>query len=193
VSSKVRTRLIESALNLFSQWGYEAVGVQQIVAMAKVTKPSLYHYFGSKRGLIEALFQETTQELLNELRLLEAAAVPSLPSVEPLVEAYFGFVRRNPAFYRLQLALYFAPLKSEGYKAAGKYYVIQREEVVRVLKNLLSGEEMSPVQLEWQATLLIGLINCCASAFLNGEIKLTAKVTEDTSDQFLFGTTSQNK
>jgi AcrR family transcriptional regulator len=60
--------LLKSALRLFSKRGYDAVGVQEIVVSAKVTKPALYHYFGSKRGAIESLFEETVEQLLTALR-----------------------------------------------------------------------------------------------------------------------------
>jgi AcrR family transcriptional regulator len=70
VPTKVRTRLLKSALRLFSKRGYDAVGVQEIVVSAKVTKPALYHYFGSKRGVIESLFEETVEQLLTALRQL---------------------------------------------------------------------------------------------------------------------------
>lgn len=50
-----RTKLLAAATHLFALHGYEAVGVQLIVAAVGVTKPTLYHYFGSKRGLLDAL------------------------------------------------------------------------------------------------------------------------------------------
>ena len=46
--------LIERALELFAARGYDAVGVQEIVEAAGMTKPTLYHWFGSKQGLLRA-------------------------------------------------------------------------------------------------------------------------------------------
>ena len=53
-----RTGLLHSALTLFATRGYDAVGVQEIVENAGVTKPTLYHYFGNKLGLLETLLEE---------------------------------------------------------------------------------------------------------------------------------------
>ena len=50
-----RSKILSCALKLFSARGYDAVGVQEIVDAAGITKPTLYHYFGSKRGLLETL------------------------------------------------------------------------------------------------------------------------------------------
>lgn len=50
--SATRTRLIESALALFSRNGYAATGVKAILADAKTPYGSLYHWFpGGKREL----------------------------------------------------------------------------------------------------------------------------------------------
>jgi AcrR family transcriptional regulator len=182
---------MRSALRLFAKRGYDAVGVQEIVVTAKVTKPALYHYFGSKRGLIESLFEETIEQLIVALRQLRHPHPAAYQVIEAVVDVYFAFIRSKPAFYRLQLALYFAPQESEGYKAAGKYYVIQRALVIEILQagQLALGRSAG----EWQATTLIGLINCCASAHLNGEIKLTAKIRKDLTRQFLYGVTGKDQ
>jgi AcrR family transcriptional regulator len=57
ISMDNRQRLLDCALELFSLRGYDAVGVREVVEAAGVTKPTLYHYFDSKRGLLEALLQ----------------------------------------------------------------------------------------------------------------------------------------
>ena len=46
-----RAILMQKSITLFADRGYEAVGVQEICEESGVTKPTLYHYFGSKRGL----------------------------------------------------------------------------------------------------------------------------------------------
>ncbi len=50
-----RERLLQCALDLFADRGYDAVGVQEIVDTAGVTKPTMYHYFGSKHQLLQEL------------------------------------------------------------------------------------------------------------------------------------------
>src|SRR5215471_1622134 len=58
-----RTGLLHSALTLFAARGYDAVGVQEIAEAAGVAKPTLYHFFGSKLGLLEALFSDYATKL----------------------------------------------------------------------------------------------------------------------------------
>ena len=47
-SMDTKSLLLAQALELFALRGYESVGTQEIVQRSGVTKPTLYHYFGSK-------------------------------------------------------------------------------------------------------------------------------------------------
>ncbi len=51
-SRDVRKELVDAAVELFYQHGYEATSVQEIVDRASVTKGALYHYFRSKEELL---------------------------------------------------------------------------------------------------------------------------------------------
>jgi AcrR family transcriptional regulator len=79
-----RSALLDSALRLFTERGFAATSLDDVVRDARVTKGALYHHFrGGKLQLFEAVFEEV------DLRLAEriAAAVP--PGADPweLVEA----------------------------------------------------------------------------------------------------------
>ena len=52
-----RELIVQSALELFYARGYDAVGVQEIVDKAGISKPTLYYYFGSKLGLLKVLLE----------------------------------------------------------------------------------------------------------------------------------------
>ena len=62
--------ILQTAERLFAYKGYDAVGVQEIVTDAGITKPTLYYYFRSKRGLLEALVSTKVRNLQIQLRRL---------------------------------------------------------------------------------------------------------------------------
>ena len=62
-----REKLLSCALDLFYARGYDAVGIQEIVDAAGVTKPTMYYYFGSKKGLLEDLIQGIFNDLMEAL------------------------------------------------------------------------------------------------------------------------------
>ena len=73
-SDDTRAELLDRALDLFAAYGYDGVGVQQICSAAGVTKPTLYHHFGSKRGLLETLMEQRLEAL--HAALAESRASP---------------------------------------------------------------------------------------------------------------------
>ena len=60
--------ILGRALDLWAARGYAAVGVQELCEAGGVTKPTLYYYFGSKHGVLEALLERYAGPLLEDLR-----------------------------------------------------------------------------------------------------------------------------
>ncbi len=59
-----RRQLIEAGRRLFAQRGYDAVGTEEIVAAAGVTRGALYHHFEGKKGLFREVFEEVEREIV---------------------------------------------------------------------------------------------------------------------------------
>src|SRR4051812_46926739 len=62
-----REALIDAALELFTKRGYAAVGTEEIVAGAKVTRGALYHHFHDKRDLFRAVFERVEGDLMERI------------------------------------------------------------------------------------------------------------------------------
>ena len=127
-----REKILECALELFSSRGYDAVGVQEIVNTVGITKPTLYHYFRSKEGLLKILLDEQHGILM--ARIMAAADYKGdLPyTMYQLTQAYVSYVNENKRFYRMLLSMRFYPPDSEGYKIAKPLI----EEQIHLLEEL---------------------------------------------------------
>lgn len=75
---KAGTRIFETALDLFYRRGIRAVGVDEIVCQAGVTKPSLYRSFESKDDLVAKCLESFASEAVAALdqRILAAGPDP---------------------------------------------------------------------------------------------------------------------
>lgn len=51
-----KDKILEAALDLFAEKGYDATGVQEIVATAGVTKGALYHHFAAKEDILFEIY-----------------------------------------------------------------------------------------------------------------------------------------
>jgi AcrR family transcriptional regulator len=61
-SRATREKLLTAARALFAARGYAAVGTEEIVRAAGVTRGALYHQFRDKEELFEAVFEEVEAE-----------------------------------------------------------------------------------------------------------------------------------
>ena len=71
-----RAALVASARALFAERGYAAVGTEEIVARAGVTRGALYHHFGDKKDLMRAVLHDLSRELA------EASATAALKETD---------------------------------------------------------------------------------------------------------------
>jgi TetR/AcrR family transcriptional regulator len=105
-------RILMRALGLFSEKGYDATSVREICEAAGVTKPTLYHFYGSKEGvyraIVEGALDRFRSELLGSLRT-EGSLRERL---ERTARSYFDAARNEPELARFVMGLIHNPPRS---------------------------------------------------------------------------------
>jgi AcrR family transcriptional regulator len=71
-----RTQIIEAARRRLLADGYAGLSTRKVADEAEVPLSQLHYHFGSKRGLILALFEQENQQRLDRQRRLYAEDVP---------------------------------------------------------------------------------------------------------------------
>lgn len=107
--SSVRKRLIDAAILLFTNRGYAATSVREIVEMAGVTKPALYYHFQSKEGIYLAILEELlglADEAIAANRVLEGTARERL---EGFLVGIFRVFETRKAEVRMMNAVFWGP------------------------------------------------------------------------------------
>jgi TetR/AcrR family transcriptional regulator len=182
-----RQRLLDCALELFSLRGYDAVGVREVVENAGVTKPTLYHYFDSKRGLLEALLQREVGRLLAEITPRAVYQGDLVLTLENIVRVYFGFAQRNTACYRMQLAMYFSAPESEANQAIRPYAAQQHEILEGTFIQAAEQHGNLRGRHARYAAGLLGQVNALIGLYVNNQLVLTEELVYQTVHQYMHG------
>ena len=71
---ETREKLISAARKAFATKGYAASSMDDITAEAGLTRGALYHNFGDKKGLLQAVIDQIDAEMLARLRVAQEGA-----------------------------------------------------------------------------------------------------------------------
>ncbi|QMV40872.1 TetR/AcrR family transcriptional regulator [Cohnella cholangitidis] len=82
-------KLIQVAWKHFTEYGYAESSMEEIVAEAELTRGALYHHFGSKKGLFQAVLESVQTEISERV---EAEAARSDDALEQLILGSRAFV-----------------------------------------------------------------------------------------------------
>jgi AcrR family transcriptional regulator len=182
-----REKILACALDLFTARGFDAVGVQEVADAAGLKKPTLYHYFGSKSGLLRTLLAENFEKLFDEVENAADYQGDVSTTLRKVVHVYFEYARLNPQLYRLQLSMWFAPAGSEAFKQAASRSQRQQDILeLMFLRASMDHGNMKGRQRAYAATFL-GLINTYISLGLNGYAELDQALVSNAVHQFMHG------
>jgi TetR/AcrR family transcriptional regulator len=182
-----RATISKTALRLFAERGYEAVGIAELCEASGITKPTLYHYFGSKRGLLDAIIEEGGGTLLKRVKSASAYAHDVKLGLESLAFAFALTAREEPDFARLRLSLSFAPPGSEGGQAALALNVAIFDQVEAFFRDAAGDHGNMRGRSEPFAAAFIGTIDTYVGLFLAGRSGLGEEILRGAVKQFMHG------
>ena len=107
IRAESRRRIIDEALELFAEHGYERTSVRMIAEAAGTSPGLLYNYFVSKQALLHAIFEESVADVRSSFALADAA--PPGRQLEQLVRGSFEILRRNLTFWKLSYGVRMQP------------------------------------------------------------------------------------
>ncbi len=106
-ASERREQILEAAVQVFAERGYEGASTDVIAHHAGISQPYLFRLFGTKRDLIVA----TVQRCFADTEALFMRSADGLSGEEALAamgDAYIEEIRQNPLKLRAQLQSYAA-------------------------------------------------------------------------------------
>ena len=101
VAEDKRILILRAAVRVFAAEGYEATRVGDIASEAGVAYGLVYHYFGSKEAVLEAVFREQWGRLLAAVALAAETGEDAGEQLELVVKIVLRSWRDDPDLVRL--------------------------------------------------------------------------------------------
>jgi AcrR family transcriptional regulator len=156
-SGQKKEEILRTVLQLFLKKGYNATSTSDICSAAKLAKPTLYYYFGSKRNLLFSLHQG---HLNRDLRpyLERARAIEDLEQrLHYMIRTYTKMICAHPELrFLIHETLgfkdkYFIQVKKEW----KNHYILLRDTIA----GLQAAGKVDPIlKPSWAALFLIGMM-----------------------------------
>ncbi len=173
-----REALIAAASRLFTERGYEDVGTEEIVRAAGVTRGALYHHFGGKANLLDAVYARIEAESTERVaRVVLGSELHSpLDAMKAGIEAFLEECLKPEL---RQIALHDAPavLGWERWREIGAANGLGLIEAS--LGAAIEAGEIRPLPVQQTAHLLMGALDEAAMVLARDERpQARAEVTE---------------
>lgn len=98
-SSSARDRLLLAGAHLLDQSGGGEISTRAICELAGVQAPTLYHHFGSKQGLLDAVVSHGFRQFLEVRRTFGDSGGDSIADVREGWDRHVLFGLQHPNFY----------------------------------------------------------------------------------------------
>lgn len=91
-----KEQIIESARELFNQYGYKKVSMGEIAENANVTKRTLYSYFKDKDEILKYFIEEEIDNMKEIIKEIEKENLPFIENVHKTILKVFEYKKKKP-------------------------------------------------------------------------------------------------
>ncbi len=179
--------MLAAALSLFAAHGYENVGIQRIVEAVGVKKPTLYHYFESKQGLLATLLAQHYDPFLEELSRITVYHGDITFTLQSIVKAYFQFSTASPDLYRFALSLMFSSEQSEARRSVLPFVESQYAKLEAVFRSAEGDHGNMRGRSARYAITFLGMINAYITTYFYDLIPLDDERAYIACQQYMYG------
>jgi len=151
-------RILKKALELFSDKGYDATSVREICEAAGITKPTLYHFYGSKEGVYRAIVEGSLVRFQADMIQALSGAGSLRERLVCMAQAYVEATRREPDLARFVLALiHNSPRSAPATDLQGFYQGIL-DALAAALDGAVASGELRPGRTDVRLLVFMGAL-----------------------------------
>jgi AcrR family transcriptional regulator len=157
-----KKNLIETAVRLFAEQGYDGTTTLQISREAGVTEPLIYYHFKGKEELFTSILNEAFDEYVGRLEALPGDTATEFAKIENLIHVTQQAVEEMPRRTRLVMSSCPARIKDPEHVCYSRMigiYKWYQNYLTRCLEKGIARGEFKDVPVKETAFVLISMIN----------------------------------
>lgn len=187
-ANEAETKLLESALTLFSEKGYEGTSIREIIEGAGVTRPVLYYYFENKEDLFTRLVEEKFSELVGQIERAKYDHDSCRDRLKSIIRTAFQLAEDNPEAVRLILQVFFSP-PQQGPSLDRQALARKRfKHIEDIMQEGIENNEVSGGDAQSLGLVFLGIMDMHVMAKTNRpETRLTDELADGLVDLFFSG------
>ena len=166
VPSPSADRILQGALELFSAKGYEATSVREICEAAGITKPTLYHYYGSKEGVYRALVDGALDDFSRAVTRALQAPGSAVDRLQRVGRAYFERARARRDLCRFIFGLVHNPATSAPRTDFPSFYDEVVAQIAAEVEAGVARGEFVPGRTDLRMLILMGALGEALCGYL---------------------------
>jgi AcrR family transcriptional regulator len=137
-SSQTPEKLLNVATDLFSRKGFKGTSIRDIAAEMGMTTSNIYHYFGTKAGLLSAIERQTLEPQIKEFRRIASLDLPPLDRFKLLLRTHLTLIdakRKQSKIFSLREEPFPHGKKDLNKRFQTETFFIYRSEIERLLAS----------------------------------------------------------
>jgi len=159
-------RILQGALELFSAKGYEATSVREICEAAGITKPTLYHFYGSKEGVYRALVDGALDDFSRAVTRAMQAPGTAVERLQRVGRSYFERGRARRDLLRFIFGLVHNPATSAPRTDFPRFYDEVVAQIAAEVESGVARGEFVPGRTDLRMLILMGALGEALCGYL---------------------------
>lgn len=176
--------IIQKAIELFSEWGFDNTSIREISQKACVNVAMVNYYFGSKKKLFEAIIEYKSAFLKTRLEELQAdTSINEMDKIKTIIEEYVARILSNPHFHRVMHQELLLNTRPEMTDIIKKLFTNNLQLIKKIIEDGMNKKIFRKVDPELTISSLFGTINYFMQnpGFFGREEVVTQSLPQDDS------------
>lgn len=158
-----RTDILNAALKLFSEFGFEGTSTRQIAKEAGANMAMINYYFGSKEGVFLEIMEEKICGFKSQLNQINDEQIPAKEKLLKVVEQYATRIFSNINFHKMMHRELSLTQRPEMFSQIRDAMTANRMVIEQIIENGIADGSFRNVDVRMSIASIMGTISLIAN------------------------------